>query len=149
MLPQDGRFAGGLGHFRDPQTDPTSSTTPSLCRTEMALRQREWCGTSKRHSHGEGRGTCRGWNVFNPYARAPGTVASSSNSPLTVLAESLQPPKMGTFYHAQACTSEGWKSAETVLCKDPGVMEPDPSIFLVIQVWSLPTNNPPTFENKT
>lgn len=120
-----------------------------LCRTEIALKQREWWGISRRRSHGEGRETCRGWNVFNPDAQAPGTVASSNNSPLTVLAESLQPPKMGTFFHAQACTSEGCKSAKTVLCKDAGVMGPNPSIFLVVQAWSLPTNNPPASENKT
>lgn len=93
-LPQGGRFGGGLGHCRNPWTDPTAL---SLCRTEMALRQRGWCGTSRRRSHWEGREMCRGWNVFNPRARAPGTVASSNNSPLTVLAESLQPPSMGTF----------------------------------------------------
>lgn len=66
-----------------------------------------------------------------------------------MLAESLQPPGMGTFYHAQACTSEGCVSAETLLCKDPGVMGPDPNIFLVVQAWSLPTNNPPPSENET
>lgn len=149
VLPQDDRFAGGLGHFRNPHTDPTSLTTLNLRRREMALRQREQSGTSKRRSHGEERGTHRCWNVFNPHARAPGTAASSNNSPLTVLAESLQTPKMGTFYHAQACTSEGCKSAKTVLCKDPGMMGSHPSIFLVVQVWSPPTNNPPTFEKKT
>lgn len=101
----------------------------------------EWCRIQGRCSHREGRGMCRGWNAFKPDTRAAGTAALSGTSPLTVLAESLWPPKMGTLDHAQTCTSEGCESAETVLCKDPGVTGPFS--------WSLPVNSLSISEIKT
>lgn len=91
---QDGRSANGPAHIRNPQTGPASLTTLSPCRTEMSLRQREWCGTSERDAP-MGREEERA-EVGMSLIQAPGTVASSNNSPLCWLSH-FSLPRWGHF----------------------------------------------------